>query len=208
MNKLISTLINLKKRLSLVVAVVLITALVSPFAAVTGVAVAETISGNTAGTVASVPVATGGAGEYAFSLLITSSTVSGVTAGQLVWCAATTADFPNLLTMGAALNGDLDHSAGWWVFKTAVVVTPPPPPSIGNTAGMVAGMPVATGGAGEYAFSLLITSSTVSGVTAGQLVWCAATTADFPNLLTVGAPPLTATWTIPPVGGYLRQPSS
>ncbi|MGI2335913.1 MAG: rhodanese-like domain-containing protein, partial [Dehalogenimonas sp.] len=114
-----------------------------------------------------------------------------ITTGQLVWCAATTTDFPNLLTVGAALSGNLDNSLGWWVFKTTGVVTPPPPPppppTNGNTAGIVASTPVATGGASEYAFSLKITSSTVSGITTGQLVWCAATTTDFPNLLTVGA---------------------
>ena len=80
-----------------------------------------------------MPVATGGAGEYAFSLRITSSTVSGVTAGQLVWCAATTADFPNLLTVGAALAGNLDHSLGWWVFKGAGGSTPPTLPVSGSS---------------------------------------------------------------------------
>jgi hypothetical protein len=182
---MISTaLVNHKKRLSFLGAIVLITALVFPFAAPTEVAAAET--SNTAGTVASSPVATGGASEYAFSLRITSSTVSGITAGQVVWCAAKITDFPNLLTAGAALSGNLDNSLGWWVLKAPT--TPVEPPATGcSAAGTVASTPVATGGANEYAFSLRITSSTVSGITAGQVVWCAAKTTDFPNLLTPGA---------------------
>jgi hypothetical protein len=52
--------------------------------------------------------------------------VSGVTAGQLVWCAATITDFPNLLTVGAALAGNLDHSPGWWVFKKSSTTIPTP----------------------------------------------------------------------------------
>ena len=63
------------------------------------------VGGNTTGTVASTPVSSGGANEYDLYLKITSTTVSGVTAGQQVWCAATTTDFPNLLTAGGSLTG-------------------------------------------------------------------------------------------------------
>ncbi len=56
----------------------------------------------------------------------------------------------------------------------------------GNTTGVVASQPAASGGDNEYCFYLKITSTTVSGLTEGQQVWSAATVADFPNLLTVG----------------------
>ena len=244
-------------------------------------------AGNTTGVVASKPVASGGANEYNLNLQISSTTVAGLTAGQQVWCAATTIDFPNLLTVGAILTGNLDNSPGWWTFKAAAATAPPTvtPPTIttgnatvitssgatlngtlsslgsagsitvsfdwglttsygsttaaqtvtsasnfvatltglapnttyhfrakvtgsttvygsdntfttadntvitvsGNTTGVVASKPVASGGANEYCFYLKITSTTVSGLTAGQQVWCAATTASFPNLLTVGS---------------------
>jgi len=84
--------------------------------------------GNATGTVASAPVSSGGANEYDFYLKITSTTVSGITAGQQVWCVATTADFPNLLTIGVSLTGTLSNSPGWWTFKAASaspIVTPP-----------------------------------------------------------------------------------
>ena len=245
------------------------------------------IAGNTTGVVASKPVASGGANEYNLYLQISSTTVAGLTAGQQVWCAAATTDFPNLLTVGAILTGNLDNSPGWWTFKAAAATAPPTvtPPTIttgnatvitssgatlngtlsslgsagsitvsfdwglttsygsttaaqtvtsasnfvatltglapnttyhfrakvtgsttvygsdntfttaantvitvsGNTTGVVASKPVASGGANEYCFYLKITSTTVSGLTSGQQVWCAATTASFPNLLTVGS---------------------
>jgi hypothetical protein len=85
--------------------------------------------GNATGTVASAPVSSGGANEYDFYLKITSTTVSGITAGQQVWCVATTADFPNLQTIGISLTGNLSNSPGWWTFKAASasspIVTPP-----------------------------------------------------------------------------------
>ena len=65
-------------------------------------------TGNTTGTVASIPSPSGATNEYNLYLDIN---------GQLVWAAATTTDFPNLLTLGAALTGTLDNSPGWWVFK-------------------------------------------------------------------------------------------
>jgi hypothetical protein len=168
-------------------------------------------SANTVGTVANTPVGSGAANEYCFNLKVTSSTVSGVTAGQQVWCAASTTDFPNLLTVGATLTGNLDHSLGWWVLKQAgtSTVTPTPTPTTtpkptatptptptpttvspltsANTIGTVASTPVSSGAANEYCFNLKVTSSTVSGVTAGQQVWCAASTTNYPNLLTPGA---------------------
>ncbi|MDP3879415.1 MAG: hypothetical protein Q8Q07_03805 [Dehalococcoidales bacterium] len=159
----------------------------------TATATSVPASGNTAGTVIGTPVATGGASEYSFNLMITSTTVAGLTAGQQVWVAATTTDFPNLLTSGATLTGDLDKSLGWWIFKSTGTTSPPVvdlapiAPVTGNTAGTVVGTPVATGGASEYSFNLMITSTTVAGLTAGQHVWVAATTTDFPNLLTSGA---------------------
>ena len=144
-------------------------------------------SGNTTGTVAITPVATGAPGEYSLSLRITSSTVSGVTIGQLVWCAATTADFPNLLTVGATLTGTLDNSAGWWVLKASTIIPIPPPPTTGTITGSVVNVPVPTGGFNEYALSIKIVSTSDSRFTNGQQVWCAATSTDFPNLLAVGA---------------------
>jgi hypothetical protein len=74
-------------------------------------------TGNTTGTVASKPVPTGGFKEYDLNFKISSTTVPGLRAGQTVWCAATTTDFPNLLTVGTVLTGNLDHSLGWWVLK-------------------------------------------------------------------------------------------
>ncbi len=246
-------------------------------------------SGNTTGVVAGKPAASGGGSEYNLYLKISSTTVAGLSAGQQVWCAATTTDFPNLLTVGATLTGNLDNSPGWWTFKAAAATTTPPPaviaPSVttgsagtitssgatlngslvtlgsatgvmvsfdwglttsygsstatqslssagsfgatltglapgtiyhfrakvtgsstvcgsdntfttaantviitsGNTTGVVVGKPVASGGANEYCFYLKITSTTVSELSVGQQVWCAATTTSFPNLLTVGS---------------------
>ena len=155
-----------------------------------------TSAGNTTGLVASVPVSSGAANEYDLYLQITSTSASGITAGQQVWCAASTTDFPNLLTLGATLTGNLDNSSGWWTFKTAattVTVTTPPTGKVitvtvsGNATGVVASTPVASGGANEYCFYLKITSTNVTGLTVGQRVWCAATTTSFPNLLTVGS---------------------
>ncbi len=69
---------------------------------------------NATGVVASTPSPSGGANEYNLYLTITTTTVSGIVAGQQVWLAATTTDFPNLLTVGATVTGNLDHAAGWW----------------------------------------------------------------------------------------------
>jgi Putative Ig domain len=80
--------------------------------------------GNTTGTVASTPVSSGAANEYDLYLKITGTTVSGITAGQQVWCVATTSDFPNLLTVGSTLTGNLSNSPGWWTFKAASTSSP------------------------------------------------------------------------------------
>jgi hypothetical protein len=37
--------------------------------------------------------------------------------GQTVWLAAKVTDFPNLLTAGATVSGNLDKSLVWWVLK-------------------------------------------------------------------------------------------
>jgi Tol biopolymer transport system component len=91
-------------------------------------------TGNTIGTVASTPFYTGAANQYNLYIKITSTTVSGLTVGQQVYCAASVTDFPNLLTIGATLTGTLDHSLGWWVFKKAMVQAPP---ATGNAIGTV-----------------------------------------------------------------------
>ena len=83
-----------------------------------------TIAGNTVATVAGAPVSSGGDNEYDLYLTITSTTVSGFTAGQQVWCAATTSDFPNLLTVGVSLSGTLSNSPGWWAFEAASASPP------------------------------------------------------------------------------------
>jgi hypothetical protein len=162
------------------------------------------------GTVASNPVATGGANQYNVSIKVTSSSVAGVIAGQTLWVATTTTDFPNLRTVGSAVAGKLDKSPGWWVMTAATTSVPPPTttippptttippptttipppttaPAINSISGTVASAPVATGGAKQYNVSIRITSSSVAGVTAGQTLWVAATTTDFPNLKTVGS---------------------
>jgi hypothetical protein len=137
------------------------------------------VTGNTyTGTVSRAPIPSGGKNEYSFYLKIS---------GQQVWCAASTTDFPNLLTVGATLTGTLDHSPGWWVLKKAAGVTPLPTPVAGNITGKVASTPAPSGGKNEYNMYIKITGTTVSGFTIGQQVWCAASTTDFPNLLTVGA---------------------
>ena len=82
-----------------------------------------TVSGNTTGTVANTPVASGAPNEYNFYLMITSTTEPGVTAGQQIWVAASTTDFPTLRTVGTTLTGNLDHSSGWWVFEKASTTT-------------------------------------------------------------------------------------
>jgi parallel beta-helix repeat protein len=142
-------------------------------------------TGNTIGTVASTPFYTGAANEYNLYVMITSTTIPGLTAGQQVFCAASITDFPNLLTIGATLTGTLDHSLGWWVFRKTVIEPPSPP--TGNTIGTVASTPFYTGAANEYNLYVMITSTTVPGLTAGQQLFCAASITDFPNLLTTGA---------------------
>ncbi len=73
--------------------------------------------GNTTGVVSSIPVPSGAYNEYNFTFKIISTTVDGLSPGQELWCVSTTNEFPNLLTAGASLTGDMDHSLGWWVFK-------------------------------------------------------------------------------------------
>ena len=74
-------------------------------------------SNNCSGIVASSPVPSGAPDEYNFNLQIVNTNISGLTAEQQVWCAATTDDFPYLLTVGKTLTGNLDDSFGWWVLK-------------------------------------------------------------------------------------------
>ncbi len=75
--------------------------------------------GNTTGVVVSAPKPSGAHNEYNFTFKIISTTVAGLSPGQQVWCASTTADFPDLLTAGVTLTGDMDNTSGWWVFKNA-----------------------------------------------------------------------------------------
>ena len=78
-----------------------------------------TVSGSIIGTVENKPVVSGASNEYNFNLKITSTTMAGITTGQQVWVAASTTDFPNLLTVGATLSGILNNSSGWWVLTAA-----------------------------------------------------------------------------------------
>jgi hypothetical protein len=64
-----------------------------------------------------VPIINGGVDEYNLAVRVTTTTVSGVSVGQTVWLAAKVTDFPNLLTAGATVSGNLDKSLGWWVLK-------------------------------------------------------------------------------------------
>jgi hypothetical protein len=152
---------------------------------------ASSVVGSVIGVVAGVPVPSGGPGEYNLSFSIAATDVPGLSAGQTVWVAATVADFPNLLSVGATLSGILDGTLGWWILRDSTLPAPPPPdpPAVGegNISGTVTGVPVSSGGQGEYSFSLLITATTVSGLGNGQTIWVAANTADFPNLLNPGA---------------------
>ena len=136
-------------------------------------------------TVASIPVPTGALNEYGLYISVVSTTDSGFSIGQQIWCAATTTDFPNLLTVGATLTGKLDNSSGWWVLKANTTITPPP--ATGTVTATVASIPVPTGALNEYGLYISVVSTTDSGFSIGQQIWCAATTTDFPNLLTVGA---------------------
>jgi Tol biopolymer transport system component len=154
-----------------------------------GFSIASSGTGNVTGTVASTPFSTGWPNEYNVYINITSTTVPGLIVGQQLLCAASTTDFSNLLSVGAALTGTLDHTLGWWVLQSSTVVPPPPPPTpgTGNVTGTVAGMPTASGPPNEYNVYINITSTTVPGLVTGQRVLCAASTMNFPNLLTVGA---------------------
>ena len=125
------------------------------------------ISAKATGTVASVPAPSGATNEYNLFLNITGT-------GEMVWCAATTIDFPNSLTFGETVTGILNNSLGWWVFRAAT-----PTPITVNVTGTVASVPAPSGATNEYNLYLQITGT-------GEMFWCAATTTDFPNLLTVG----------------------
>lgn len=74
---------------------------------------------NTTGIVVSAPSSSGASNEYNLMLKIVSTTVPGLSPGQEVWCGATTIDFPDLLTVGTTISGNLDHSHGWWIIKSA-----------------------------------------------------------------------------------------
>jgi hypothetical protein len=141
-------------------------------------------SGQINGTVASAPVSSGTANQYSLFVKIASSTVSGVLPGQQVWVAASTIDFPNLLTVGSAVNASLDKSLGWWVMKPGSGTTVP---ATGNTTAVVASTPVSSGAANQYSLNIRITATTATGLTVGQTVWVAASTTDFPNLFTTGS---------------------
>lgn len=78
-----------------------------------------TSAGNVVGTVASVPVPSGGQNEYNLNIKVSSTTLSNLTPGQQVWVAASLNDFPNLLTVGSSVSAVLDKSLGWWVMKPA-----------------------------------------------------------------------------------------
>ena len=116
------------------------------------------IAGNTTGTVASAPVSSGSTNEYDLYLKVTSTTVSGITAGQQVWCAATTTDFPNLLTVGVSLTGTLSNSPGWWTFVAASASPPAttPPTAIAPT--------VATGTATSITSTGAVINGTLSSL--------------------------------------------
>ena len=73
---------------------------------------------NTVGAVASTPQSSGG-GFYNLYLKIVSTSVTGLSAGQQVWCAASINDFPNLLTVGATLSGNLSNYSGYWNLNPA-----------------------------------------------------------------------------------------
>ncbi|MGI2336712.1 MAG: Ig-like domain-containing protein [Dehalogenimonas sp.] len=147
--------------------------------------------GNTTGVIASVPVSSGGSNEYNLSIRITTTTVFGLTIGQNLWVAASTTDFPNLLTVGSTLTGNLDNSLGWWVMKSSIQTTPvtPPVPVVikGNTTAVVASVPISSGGSNEYNLSIKITTTTITGLKVTDTVWVAASKTDFPNLLIVGS---------------------
>jgi hypothetical protein len=85
--------------------------------------------GNTSAVVASYPVSTGKINEYNLDIIITSTTVPGLSGGQIIPVTAMTTDFPNLLVFNSDVTGDLDNSLGWWTLKSGVV-SPPPPSSI------------------------------------------------------------------------------
>ena len=78
-----------------------------------------TVSGSIIGTVENKPVVSGASNEYNFNLKITGTAIAGIRNGQQVWVAASTTDFPNLLTVGATLSGILNNSSGWWVLTAA-----------------------------------------------------------------------------------------
>ncbi|MGI2336713.1 MAG: hypothetical protein ACRKGH_08780 [Dehalogenimonas sp.] len=138
--------------------------------------------GNTTAMVTSVPIPTGASNEYSLSVRIMTSANAGLTAGQTVWIAATTTDFPSLRTIGSTITGNMDNSYGWWVLKNPTT----PVLSYGNITAVIASAPTPSGGSNEFSFSIRITTTTVSGLTVGQVVWVAATTIDFPNLHTIG----------------------
>ena len=107
------------------------------------------VEANTTGTVTSTPSSSGGANEYNLYLTIVSTTLSDLTDGQQVWVSATTTDFPNLLTVGSTILGNLDDSLGWWVLKQADFSPQPEPDNqapvlsqIGNKTVTVGDSPV------------------------------------------------------------------
>ena len=70
-------------------------------------------AGNTVGFVVSAPKSSGG-NSYNLYLQIISTGVTSLSPGQSIWCAASIIDFPNLLTVGTTLIGNLDNSSGYW----------------------------------------------------------------------------------------------
>jgi len=82
-------------------------------------------------------VASGAPDEYNFYFDVTSTTLTGVTAGQQLWIAASITDFPDLLTVGTSLTGNLNDIPGWWIFNKAnsdiVTPTQTPAPTLTTT---------------------------------------------------------------------------
>lgn len=85
-------------------------------------------AGDTIGRVGSIPIPSGGVNEYNLYLEIIKTSQPNLKVGDEVWVAATTTDFPDMLTGVPVLTGNLDKSLGWWTFKAVEATTPTEPP--------------------------------------------------------------------------------